>query len=73
MNRRFFRQIPEFVKFRVVFEDNETVPGASGSDERRLFRKDSGKVSFNEREPIEAFVAAFLEKEFSDESEVVCV
>ena len=73
MNRRVFWQIPECARFRVVFEDKEFVLGANEANEHRLFRKDTGKISFNERDAIEAFVAAFLESEFSDESEVVCV
>jgi hypothetical protein len=73
MNRRVFWQIPECVKFRTVFEDKETILGVDASNEHRLFRKDAGKICFTESEAVGAFVATFFEKEFSDESEVVCV
>ena len=73
MNRRFFWVIPECVKFRTVFEDKETILGINEDKEHRLFRKDTGKICFDEREALESFVAAFLEREFSDEKEAVCV
>lgn len=50
MNRRFFWLIPEFVKFRAVFETNETVVGVTDGNERRLFRKDTGRICFDEHE-----------------------
>lgn len=73
MNRRVFWQIPECVKFRTVFEDKETILGVNENNEHHLFRKDTGKICFSERQAIESFVASFLEKEFSDKNEVVCV
>ena len=73
MTRRLFWQIPECVKFRTVFEDRETILGVNEKNEHRLFRKDVGKICFSEREALESFVSKFLEKEFSDKSEVAFV
>lgn len=73
MTRRFFWQIPECVKFRTVFEDRETILGVNDENEHRLFRKDVGKICFNEREALESFVTLFLEKEFSEKSEVAFI
>ena len=50
MNRRYFWQIPELNRFRTVFEDSEIVLGADGDNQHRLFRKDTGKVCFDEQE-----------------------
>ena len=73
MNRRYFWQIPECVKFRTVFEDAETIVGVSDDNEHRLFRKDTGKICFSEREALSSFVTVFLEKEFTVKTEVACV
>ena len=73
MNRRFFWQIPECVKFRTTFEDAETITGANEFGERRLFRKDTGKICFSEAEALGSFTALFFEKEFLEKSEAVGV
>jgi hypothetical protein len=52
MNRRYFWLIPEFTKFRTVFETDETVLGVTDENEHRLFRKDAGNVCFDEREAL---------------------
>ncbi len=52
MTRRFFWQVPEFVKFRAVFEDSETILGTNEKNEHRLFRKDNGTVCFDETEAL---------------------
>jgi hypothetical protein len=49
MTRRYFWQIPEFIKYRTVWETEDTVLGADGNGEHRLFRKDTGKICFDER------------------------
>lgn len=72
MNRRYFWQIPACVKFRTVFEDRETIIGVSETNEHCLFRKDTGKICFSEREALQSFVEFFLEKEMAHE-EVLCV
>ncbi len=73
MNRRFFWQTPECIKFRTTFEDAETIVGVNEDGERRLFRKDTGKICFSEREALGTFTALFFEKEFLEKSEAVCV
>jgi hypothetical protein len=73
MNRRYFWLIPECVKFRTVFEDAETILGVNEQNEHRLFRKDTGKICFSEREALKSFVANFLEQEMICEEEEVCV
>jgi hypothetical protein len=73
MDRRYFWQTPECVKFRTVFEDAETIVGANSNGEHRLFRKDTGKICFNEGEALSSFTALFFEKEFLEKSEVACV
>ena len=73
MNRRFFWLIPDCVKFRIVFEDAEIILGINEENEHRLFRKDTGKICFSEREALRLSIAALFEKEFTDESETVCV
>ncbi|NOT47551.1 MAG: hypothetical protein HOP17_07345 [Acidobacteria bacterium] len=49
MTRRHFWQIPEFIKFRTVFENADTVLGVNDRGEHKLFRKDTGSISFDER------------------------
>lgn len=64
MNRRFFWQVPECIKFRVVFEDAETVLGANDEGEHRLFRKDSDKIVFSEREALEMCLISLVERDW---------
>jgi hypothetical protein len=49
MTRRYFWQIPEFIKYRTVFEDKDIVLGANENNEHMLFRKDTGTICFDER------------------------
>jgi hypothetical protein len=63
MNRRYFWLIPEFTKFRTVFETDETVTGVSEQNEHRLFRKDTGKICFDEREALRLSIAKLTEFE----------
>ena len=77
MNRRYFWLIPEFTKFRTVFEDAETVVGVNDENEHRLFRKDSGKICFDERDALRLSIAKLIETETEDflngKAEAVCV
>ena len=78
MNRRFFWLIPEFTKFRATFEDAKTVVGANEENEHRLFRKDTGKICFDERKALLLSVAALIKDEteedfFIEKREVACV
>lgn len=49
MTRRHFWQVPEFLKFRTVFENEDTILGRNERGEYKLFRKDTGSISFDER------------------------
>lgn len=77
MNQRYFWLIPEFVKFRVTFETAETVVGVTDENERRLFRKDTEKICFNEREALRLSIAKLIEGEtevfLSGKTRAVCV
>ena len=64
MNSRFFWQVPECIKLRVVFEDAETIVGATEDNEHRLFRKDSDKIVFSEREALELCLISLVEKDW---------
>jgi hypothetical protein len=66
MNRRHFWLIPEFIKFRTVFETSETILGADERNEHRLFRKDTGKICFDEREALQVSIAKMIETETED-------
>jgi hypothetical protein len=61
MTRRYFWQVPEFIKFRMVFENTDTILGANDAGEHKLFRKDTGKICFDE--------AAALRQRLSDLAE----
>ena len=63
MNRRYFWLIPAFVKFRTVFETAETVVGVNDENEHRLFRKDTGKICFDEREALRLSIVKLTEFE----------
>jgi hypothetical protein len=63
MNRRYFWLIPEFTKFRTVFETAETVMGVNDENEHRLFRKDTGKICFDEREALRQSIVKLTECE----------
>ena len=49
MTRRHFWQVPEFIKFRTVFENEDSILGVNEKNEHKLFRKDTGSISFDER------------------------
>ena len=49
MTRRHFWQVPEYVKFRTVFENDDTILGVNAKGEHKLFRKDTGCISFSKR------------------------
>lgn len=69
MNRRVFWTVPDCTKFRTVFEDAETILGVDEKNQHRLFRKDSKKIVFSDREALKAYVSSFLEKEFAAHEE----
>jgi len=63
MNRRFFWQVPEYIKFRIVFEDAETILGATENNEYRLFRKDTNQIVFSICAALEMCLASLCETE----------
>lgn len=63
MTRRHFWTVPDCVKFRVVFEDKETVVGVNDANEHRTLRKDTGKIFFSAQEALKSFVKDFIDKE----------
>jgi len=69
MNRRYFWLIPEFVKFRTVFETTETVLGVTNENEHRLFRKDTGTICFDEREALRLSIVKLTEFEEAEEKQ----
>ena len=66
MNRRYFWLVPEFTKFRTVFETAETVLGVNDEHEHRMFRKDTGKICFDEREALRLSIVKLTEFETED-------
>ncbi len=67
MRRRYFWLIPEFTRFRTVVETAETVLGVNGDNEHRLFRKDTGKICFDEREALRLSIFKLTEFEESED------
>jgi hemolysin-activating ACP:hemolysin acyltransferase len=65
MNRRFFWQVPEYIKFRVVFETDETILGATENNEYRLFRKDTNQIVFSICEAMQRCLESLGEKQFA--------
>jgi hypothetical protein len=63
MNRRFFWQVPEYIKFRIVFETDETILGATDDNEYRLFRKDTNQIVFSICEALDRCYASLVAQE----------
>lgn len=63
MNRRFFWQVPEYIKFRIVFETDETILGATDDNEYRLFRKDTNQIVFSICEALDRCLASLVAQE----------
>lgn len=57
MSNRFFWQVPQCKKFRVIFEDSDIMVGASDDDKYQTFRKDSALIGFSEHEALEQSLA----------------
>jgi hypothetical protein len=66
MNQRYFWLIPEFVKFRTIFETEETVVGVNNENEHRLFRKDTGRICFDERQALRLSIVKLTEADAED-------
>ena len=63
MTQGYFWQVPELTKFRTVFENADVVLGASSDNQRRLFRKDTGRICFDEREAKRLSVNSIMTEE----------
>lgn len=63
MTQRYFWQVPELNRFRTVFEDADVVLGAGSDNQKRLFRKDTGIICFDEREAKRLCVDSIMEDE----------
>lgn len=72
MTRRFFWQVSTLVKFRIIFEDAETILGATADNQHFLFRKDTGVICFSQREAFEKCLALLVENEPEEELETLC-
>ncbi|HEY0049910.1 MAG TPA: hypothetical protein VGB68_11520 [Pyrinomonadaceae bacterium] len=70
MNRRYFWQVPEYIKFRIVFEDAETILGATANNEYRLFRKDTSQIVFSICEALDVCFASLMMQESESLSEL---
>lgn len=57
MKSRYFWEIAALKKFSIVFETEETVYGRDAQNEFKTFRKDTGQISFSEREILESRLA----------------
>jgi hypothetical protein len=56
MKSNCFWQIPQFKKFRIIFEDSAIMVGASEDKQYQTFRKDNPYITFSEKEALEAFL-----------------
>jgi hypothetical protein len=63
MTRGYFWQVPEWTRFRTVFEDGEIILGVNEKNEHKLFRKDTGSITFDEREALQQRLSAVAEAE----------
>jgi lysine/ornithine N-monooxygenase len=63
MTQGYFWQVPELTKFRTVFENADVVLGASISNQQRLFRKDTGRICFDEQEAKRLCVNSIMREE----------
>ena len=63
MTDKYFWQIPQCKKFRVIFEDDEVLVGESNDHEYQTFRKDSQFIGFSERESLEQSLGFLANKE----------
>jgi hypothetical protein len=70
MNSRFFWQVPEYIKFRIVFEDAETILGATENNEYRLFRKDTNQIVFSICEALDVCFASLMTQESESFNEI---
>ena len=63
MRSKFFWQIPQCKKFRIIFEDDDIMVGASDNNVYQTFRKDSSLIEFSEQEALEHSLSFLIAKE----------
>ena len=63
MKNRFFWEKATLKKYRVIFETEEVIVGASRRNKYRTFRKDTETIAFSRREILETKIANLRHKE----------
>jgi len=54
MDSKYFWQVPQLKRFRVIFEDADILVGASDENQFQAFRQDNPYIKFSEKEAREA-------------------
>jgi hypothetical protein len=63
MRSKFFWQVPQCKKFRIIFEDEDIMVGASDDNNYQTFRKDSSFIGFSEQEALEQSLTFLVTQE----------
>ena len=63
MNSKFFWQVPQCKKFRIIFEDEDIMVGVSDDNNYQTFRKDSNFIGFTEQQALEQSLTFLVAKE----------
>lgn len=63
ITNKYFWQIPQCKKFRLIFEDDEILVGESIDHCLQTFRKDSQFIGFSEKEALEQSLGFLATKE----------
>ena len=63
MNSKFFWQVPQCKKFRIIFEDEDIMVGVSDDNNYQTFRKDSNFIGFTEQLALEQSLTFLVAKE----------
>ena len=63
MNSKFFWQVPQCKKFRIIFEDEDIMVGVSDDNNYQTFRKDSNFICFTEQQALEQSLTFLVAKE----------
>ena len=63
MRSKFFWQVPQCKKFRIIFEDEDIMVGVSDDNKYQTFRKDTNFIGFTEQEALEQSLTFLVAKE----------
>ncbi|MCU0238295.1 MAG: hypothetical protein MUC29_02555 [Pyrinomonadaceae bacterium] len=63
MKKRYFWEKANLKKYRIIFENEEIIVGASRRNKYRTFRKDTGLIAFSRREILETKLSNLRYKE----------